>query len=134
MPGFASEDELYRYVGGIFETGFDDPDLGPRMVATQMIFQLKCTEPDSSLIIDMASRKVYQGTAGPEPDAVLLMSTEMSNAHWQGKVNLPVAMARGKVKVEGNAAKLLALAPLGKKLFPRYVESLKADGRDDLVI
>jgi hypothetical protein len=43
-------------------------------------------------------------------------------------------MARGKVKVEGNAAKLLALAPLGKKLFPRYVESLKADGRDDLVI
>ncbi|HEY4006939.1 MAG TPA: SCP2 sterol-binding domain-containing protein [Pseudonocardia sp.] len=134
MPGFASEDELYRYVGGIFETGFGDPDLGPRMAATQMIFQLKCTEPDSSLIIDMSSRKVYQGTDGPEPDAVLLMSTEMSNAHWQGKVNLPVAMARGKVKVEGNAAKLLALAPLGKKLFPRYVESLKADGRDDLVI
>jgi putative sterol carrier protein len=134
MPGFANEDELYKYVGGIFEKGFADPELGPQMEATGIIFQMKCTDPESSLIIDMVDKKVHKGAEGPEAHAALLMSTETSNAYWQGKVNLPFAMARGKVKVEGNVAKLLSLSPLGKKLFPAYVESLKADGRDDLVM
>jgi hypothetical protein len=43
-------------------------------------------------------------------------------------------MARNKIKVEGNVAKLLTLAPLAKKLYPQYVDSLRADGRDDLVV
>lgn len=134
MRGFANEDELYKYVGGIFEKGFNDPELGPQIEATQMVFQMKCTDPESSLVIDMAGKKVYKGVDGPEPDAALLMSTETLNAYWQGKVNLPFAIARGKVKVDGNVAKLLALSPLGKKLFPQYIDSLKAAGRDDLVI
>lgn len=134
MPSFANEDELYRYVGGIFEKGFADPELGPKMEATQMVFESRCTDPASSLIIDMTERKVYRGADGPKPDAVLTMSTETANAYWQGKVNLPFAMARGKVKVEGNVAKLLSLSPLGKKLYPQYVDLLKADGRDDLVV
>lgn len=135
MPSFANEDELYRYVGGIFQTGFADPELGPKMEATQMVFESRCTDPDSSLVIDMANRMVHQGNAaGPAPDAVLTMSSETANAYWQGKVNLPFAMARGKVKVEGNVAKLLALSPLGKKLYPRYIALLKADGRDDLIV
>lgn len=135
MPGFANEDELYRYIGGIFEKGFTDPELGPKMEATNMVFESRCTEPDSSLIIDMVNRKVHKGTEGaPAPDAVLTMTTETANAYWQGKVNLPFAMARGKVTVEGNVAKLLALSPLGKKLYPQYVDLLKADGRDDLVV
>lgn len=134
MPSFANEDELYRYVGGIFEKGFADPELGPKMEATQMVFESRCTDPASSLIIDMTERQVYRGADGPKPDAVLTMSTETANAYWQGKVNLPFAMARGKVKVEGNVAKLLSLSPLGKKLYPQYVDLLKADGRDDLVV
>ncbi len=135
MPGFANQDELYRYVGGIFERGFVDPELGPKIEATGLVFEARCTEPDSSLVIDLGGKKVYQGTDGsPEPQAALIMSTETSNAYWQGKVNLPFAMARGKVKVEGDVAKLLALSPLGKKLFPQYIEMLKADGRDDLIV
>ena len=53
---------------------------------------------------------------------------------WQGKVNLPLAMAKSKIKVEGNVAKMLKVAPLSKKLFPQYIETLKADGRDDLLV
>ncbi|GAA2862076.1 SCP2 sterol-binding domain-containing protein [Pseudonocardia halophobica] len=135
MPGFANEDELYKYVGGIFEKAFADPELAPKMEATGMVFATRCTDPDSVVVIDMVNRKVYKGSeGGPEPDASLIMSTETANAYWQGKVNLPFAMARNKVRVEGNVAKLLALSPLGKKLYPQYVETLKADGRDDLLV
>lgn len=135
MPGFADENELYTYIGGIFAKGFADPELGPQMKATGMVFRMTCTDPDSSLVIDMVEGTVHKGSeTGPQAHAALLMSTETANAYWQGKVNLPFAMARGKVKVEGNVAKLLALSPLGKKLFPTYIASLRADGRDDLVI
>ena len=136
MPGFANEDELFKYVGGIFELGFADPELGPKMAATGMVFATRCTEPDASVVVDMTNHKVYRGSdaGGPPPDAALIMSTATANAYWQGKVNLPFAMARSKVKVEGNVAKLLALSPLGKKLYPRYVEMLKTDGREDLLV
>lgn len=135
MPGFANEDELFKYVGGIFEKGFADPELGEKMASTGMVFETRCTEPVSSVVVDLANHKVYKGgEGGPTPDAALIMSTETANAYWQGKVNLPFAMARNKIKVEGNVAKLLALSPLGKKLFPVYVEALKADGREDLLV
>ena len=62
------------------------------------------------------------------------MTADMGNAYWQGKVNLPLAMAKSKIKVQGNVASLLKLAPLGKKLYPAYIESLKADGREDLLV
>ena len=64
----------------------------------------------------------------------MTMSAETQNAYWQGKVNLPFAMARGQVSVAGNVAQLLKLAPLSKRLFPVYVQRLNDDGRDDLII
>ena len=63
----------------------------------------------------------------------MTMTADTGNAYWQGKVNLPLAMAKSKIKVQGNVAALLKLAPLGKKLYPRYIATLQADGRDDLL-
>ena len=45
------------------------------------------------------------------------MTADVGNAYWQGKVNLPMAMAKRKIKVDGNVASLLKLAPLGKRLY-----------------
>ncbi|GAA4737233.1 SCP2 sterol-binding domain-containing protein [Actinomycetospora chibensis] len=134
MPGFADEDELNRYVGGIFEAAMADPETGPKLADTGLVLRMECTDPESNLTIDLPGKVVHQGLDGPEPGATMVMSTETANAYWQGKVNLPFAMARGKVKVKGEMSKLLALAPLSKKLFPTYVETLKRDGRDDLVV
>jgi hypothetical protein len=134
MAGFGDEDELYKYIGGIFRVAFEDPELEPKMKATNMVFAMHCVEPESALTIDMANGQVYKGHDGPTPDAIMNTTTETANGYWQGKVNLPIAMARGKVKVEGSMTKLMALAPLGKKLFPRYIDMLKADGREDLIV
>jgi hypothetical protein len=49
-------------------------------------------------------------------------------------VNLPLAMAKKKIKVDGNVGSLLKLAPLGKKLYARYIERLQSDGREDLLV
>jgi len=131
---FKDADEVRHYIGSVFQSGFDDPEIGPRMQETGIVVKFAFTDPDADLVIDMANQQVGQGPGMPDPDSTMRMTAELGSAYWQGKVNLPIAMARGRIKVEGNVASLLKLAPLGKKLFPKYVDTLRADGRDDLVV
>lgn len=133
MP-FANADEVVHYIGGIFETAFDTDGIGDKLAATGIVLLVKSNNPESQFTVDMANRKVHPGDTGPEASATMTMAADTQNAYWQGKVNLPFAMARGQVKVNGNVAQLLKLAPLGKQLFPAYVQQLKADGREDLVV
>lgn len=132
--GFASSAEVTKYIGGIFEAAFDDPEIGPKLEATGLVVAFDFTDPEAVVLIDMANKSVQEGLeGGPQPMATMSMTADMGNAYWQGKVNLPLAMAKKKIKVDGNVASLLKLAPLGKKLYPPYVERLKADGRNDLL-
>ena len=131
--GFNSSAEVVKYIGGIFEAAFDDPELGPKMVDTGLVVAFDFVDPDARFVIDMANKRVSE-EGGQPPIATLSMSADLGNAYWQGKVNLPLAMAKKKIKVEGNVASLLKLAPLGKTLYPRYVDRLKSDGRDDLIV
>jgi putative sterol carrier protein len=132
--GFQNSSEVAKYIGGIFEAAFDDPEIGPKLVETGLVIAFDFTDPEAVVVIDMANKAVREGLAGgTAPTATMAMTAETGNAYWQGKVNLPLAMAKKKIKVEGNVASLLKLAPLGKKLYPVYIDRLKADGRDDLI-
>lgn len=131
---FKDADEVRRYIGGVFQAGFDDPEVGPKMVATGIVVKFEFTEPATDLVIDMGAQEIGDGVGMAAPSATMKMTADLGSAYWQGKVNLPLAMARGKIKVDGNVASLLKLAPLGKKLFPKYVAALEADGRQDLVV
>lgn len=133
--GFNDAAEVTKYIGGIFETAFGDPEIGPKLVDTGLVVAFDFTDPDAVVVIDMANQSVRQGhESGPPAVATMAMSADTGNAYWQGKVNLPLAMAKKKVRVEGNIASLLKLAPLGKKLYPSYIQRLKDDGRDDLIV
>lgn len=48
-------------------------------------------------------------------------------------MNMPVAMARGQVTVDGRIGALSTLVPSARQLFPAYVALLRRDGRDDLL-
>ncbi|QTI68977.1 SCP2 sterol-binding domain-containing protein [Gordonia polyisoprenivorans] len=131
---FKDADEVRKYLGGVFETAFADPELGPKLRDTGIQLKTVYTEPDTALVIDTVSGTVRVAAEGEETSAEMVMSADTGNAYWQGKVNLPLAMAKSRIKVNGNVASLLKLAPLGKKLYPAYIEALKADGRDDLLV
>lgn len=135
MPRFASVEEVNTYIGGIFERALAHESIGPKLEATGMTLRMNFTDPDAAVTVDLAQRKVLTGDdALVDADATLSMSTETANSYWQGKVSLPLAMAKGKLKVGGSAAQLLKLAPITKELYPVYVEMLQADGRDDLIV
>ncbi|BCP02701.1 SCP2 sterol-binding domain-containing protein [Mycobacterium paraintracellulare] len=133
--GFKDSAEVTKYIGGIFETAFEDEEIGPKLVATGLVVAFDFSDPEALVVIDMANKSVREGLeGGPPPTATMSMTAETGNGYWQGKVNLPLAMAKKKIKVDGNVASLLKLAPLGKKLYPSYIERLKNDGRDDLLV
>lgn len=131
---FKDADEVRRYIGGVFRAGFDDPEVGPKMVATGIVVKFEFSDPEADLVVDMGKQQIGDGAGMAAPSATMKMTADLGSAYWQGKVNLPLSMARGKIKVDGNVASLLKLAPLGKKLFPKYVATLEADGRQDLVV
>ena len=131
---FTDAAEVRKYLGGIFEAAFADPEIGPKLKDTGIVLKTVYTEPEAIVIIDTTTGTVSEGTADSEATAEMYMTADTGNAYWQGKVNLPLAMAKSKIKVQGNVASLLKLAPLGKKLFPRYVETLTADSRQDLLV
>ena len=132
--GFKDAAEVRKYLGGVFETAFADPEVGPKLRATGIVLKTVYSEPEAIVIIDTVNGEVRDGSPSDDSSAEMTMTADMGNAYWQGKVNLPLAMAKSKIKVQGNVASLLKLAPLGKKLYPAYIESLKADGREDLLV
>lgn len=132
--GFNDAAEVCKYLGGVFEVAFADPEIGPKLRDTGIVLKTVYTEPEAVVIIDCTTGEVGLGSADAASTAAMSMTADTGNAYWQGKVNLPLAMAKSKIKVEGNVASLLKLAPLGKKLYPKYVETLKADGREDLLV
>jgi putative sterol carrier protein len=133
--GFKDAADVANYIGGIFSTAFEDPEIGPKLVGTGLVVAFDFTDPDAVVVIDMGNKSIRDGHAGGTPAmATMAMTADTGNAYWQGKVNLPLAMAKKKIRVEGNMASLLKLAPLGKKLYPGYIQRLKDDGRDDLIV
>lgn len=133
MP-FKNADEVVHYIGGVFQTAFVTEGIGDKLAATGVVLLVRSTDPDAAFIIDNANRRVIPGDDALEPSATMTMSAELQNAYWQGKVNLPVAMARKQIKVSGQIGQLLKIAPLSKALFVGYIARLKRDGREDLII
>jgi putative sterol carrier protein len=131
---FSDAADVHKYIGGIFREAFEDDEIGPKLRATGIVLQFRFSEPDAVVVVDTVRATVTDGAGETMPTAVMWASADTGNAYWQGKVNLPIAMARGTIKVEGNVAGLLKLAPLGKKLYPRYVSTLTRDGRTDLLV
>lgn len=103
--GSASSEEVRRYIGGIFETAFTDEEMRTKLVDTGLVLRFSFSDPDTDIVIDLGAAQVL-----PE-------GTEVAPA---------------ATMVDGNISGLLKLAPLAKKLYPVYVETLRQDGRDDL--
>ncbi|MBN9797522.1 sterol carrier protein [Pseudonocardia sp. UM4_GMWB1] len=135
MGGFRSPDEVHEFLGGIFEEAMADGTIGPKLAATGMSLRMDYTDPETTVRVDFATKEITTGPAAAvDSDATLAMSADTANQYWQGKVSLPLAMARGKITVGGSAAQLLKLSPIAKSLYPRYTAMLTDRGRADLVV
>lgn len=55
-----------------------------------------------------------------EPRVQMKMSSEVANRYFQGKENIPLAIARRRIKTGGDIKASLALIPITKPVYARY--------------
>jgi SCP-2 sterol transfer family len=136
LPYFKDADEVYRFIGKLFEDLADDEELAPRFRRANTIVQYRYRDPESVITVKLREGeegRVDLGETDMEPEVVMSMDADTAHRFWLGKVNVTVALARGQMKAKGPVAKILKLVPLVRPVFPRYRAMLEEAGREDLV-
>ncbi|MEA2496471.1 MAG: hypothetical protein QOJ29_4382 [Thermoleophilaceae bacterium] len=136
MGHFKDEDEVYRFIGRLFQELAVDPELGPRFQKANTTVQYQMTDPASQITCKLRRDEEIQIDLGPselEPEVIMIMEADTAHQFWLGNVNITVALARGEIKAKGPVAKILKLVPLVKPVFPRYQAMLREAGRADLI-
>jgi putative sterol carrier protein len=136
LPYFKDADEVYAYIGRLFEELADDDELAPKFQKANTIVQYQYREPESQITVKLVEGEEGQvdcGTTTLEPEVVMTMDADTAHRFWLGKVNVTVALARGQMKAKGPVAKILKLVPLVKPVFPRYRAILEETDRRDLL-
>jgi putative sterol carrier protein len=136
MGCFKDADEVYRFIGKLFEDLTDDEELGPKFRKANTVVQYQYSDPESRVTVKLKEGEDGQvdlGDTTMEPEVVMSMQADTAHRFWLGKVNVTVALARGQMKARGPVAKILRLVPLTKPVFPRYRQMLEDAGRQDLL-
>jgi hypothetical protein len=55
-----------------------------------------------------------------KPKVHMKMSSQIANSYFQGKENIPLAIARRRIKTGGDIKAALALIPITKPIYARY--------------
>lgn len=136
MAYFKDADEVYAYIGKLFQDLTEDDELRPKFQKADTIVQYQYRNPESQITVKMLEGEDGQvdfGDTTLEPEVIMTMEADTAHKFWLGKVNVTVALARGQMKAKGPVAKILKLVPLVKPVFPRYRSMLEDAGRQDLV-
>jgi putative sterol carrier protein len=136
VPVFKDEQEVYQYIGRLFQDLTNDEELGEKFRKADTIVQYRYSHPDSQITVKMKEGEEGRVDLGPtdlEPEIVMTMEADTAHKFWLGNVNVTMAMAKGQMKAKGPVAKILKLVPLVKPVFPRYRQMLEDEKREDLV-
>ena len=136
MAYFKDDQEVYEFIGKLFEDLTQDEELAPKFRKANTIVQYQYRNPESQITVRMIEdedSEVDLGSTDMEPEVVMTMEADTAHKFWLGKVNVTVALARGQMKAKGPVAKILKLVPLVKPVFPKYRQMLEDAGRQDLL-
>ncbi|MGI9020186.1 MAG: SCP2 sterol-binding domain-containing protein [Solirubrobacterales bacterium] len=137
MTLFKDADEVYETLGKLFTDLAADEAIAEQFKQANTVVRYAYTDPDAVLTVRLQEgqpSEVDFGESQMEPEVTMTMSADVGHRFWLGQVNATVALARGQIRADGPAAKILRLVPLVKPVFPRYKAQLEAQGRDELIV
>jgi hypothetical protein len=135
VPVFSSAEEAEKVYAAFFEHITLHPELRGKFVEAGSAFRATYSDPDSAVAIDASCdppvvRVGDEARAAPV-DVELFMSADDGHKFWLGELNIPMAMARRKVTIEGSVGTLLGLLPAMRPAFGMYREFLISQGMAD---
>jgi hypothetical protein len=142
VSGFRNEDEFRRVFEQIFTLMNEHPEVGRtlrdaraphRFEITDYGLEFNVTHADETEAAGGRYLRWCWGPADWEPTITLKMASDVANRFFQGKENIALAVAMGRVKLGGPLSRILELAPVTRPIHPVYREWLRAEGYDHLV-
>jgi hypothetical protein len=134
---FGSAEELYGIVTPFLNQITADPEIGPKFVAGNTSFKVSYSDPGAVFFLDATQNPplVKAGSEAAEAIAEISLSMSADDGHkfWLGKLNIPVSLARRKVKVDGSVTKLLGLLPAMQPAYAKYRTHLEETGHGALI-
>ena len=127
--------EFREVMDHVFEMMSTDPDMGPKLrdAETPQRFEF----PDLDLVVNIAAADdasdgnnlVWEWTDDVdwEPEVKMTMDSGVANKYFQGKENVPVALARRRIKSSGDMKAALKLIPITKPVFAQYRAMLERE-------
>jgi hypothetical protein len=137
---FESAKELREVMDKVFSMMDADPEMGPKLRDADTPQRFEFSDFDAVVNI-RAARDGEDGNLHWEwSDDVdwdskvqMTMSSEVANRYFQGKENVPMAVARRRIKTGGDMKAALALIPITKPIYKQYRAYLEAEKEHLLV-
>jgi hypothetical protein len=124
---FSSAREFKEVMDELFTMMSEDPEMGPALRDADVPQRFEFEDLD--LVMNVRARKPSEPTnlhwewtddVAWEPRVKMKMSSEIANRYFQGKENIPMAIARRRIKTGGDIKASLALIPITKPIYERY--------------
>jgi hypothetical protein len=134
MTAFRSPKEFREVVDRVFALMDEDPDMGPRLRDADvpqrfefddfdLVVNIRAATPDESTNLVW----VWSDDVPWAAKVRMSMSSETANRYFQGKENVPLALARRRIKAGGDVKAALALMPITKPVFAQYRELVERE-------
>jgi hypothetical protein len=131
---FQSPSEFREVMDRTFALMSEDPDMGPKLRDADVPQRFEFEDVD--LVVNI--RAAQAGEEGNlhwewdddvdwEPKVRMTMSSEVANKYFQGKENVPIAIARRRIKTGGDVKAALSLIPITKPVYARYRALVEAE-------
>lgn len=142
---FESKREFVEIMDQLFSLMSTDTRMGPRLAAARV--PQRWVFPDMKLVLNVTYAGSESAKEGHflkwvwgdkkcdwEPAVEMKMESEIANRYFQGKENVPIAIARGRIKASGSVPKALKLIPITRPIYKIYREMLEDEGYNHLLV
>ncbi|TMK98364.1 MAG: hypothetical protein E6G34_12050 [Actinobacteria bacterium] len=131
---FSSAREFRDVMDRVFTLMSEDPEMGPRLRDADVPQRFEFEDVDLVMNIRAGQRDEQANLHWEWTDEIdwsprvrMTMSSETANRYFQGRENVPLAIARRRIKTGGDIKAALELIPITRPIFARYRELVEAD-------
>ena len=127
MTEFSSAREFREVMDKVFTIMSTDPEMGPKLRDARVPQRFEF--PDQDAVVNITHddsgggqnlRWEWTDDVDWMPQVEWTMDSDVANKYFQGKENVPMALARRRIKSAGDVKAALKLIPITKPVFGKY--------------
>jgi hypothetical protein len=131
---FSGSREFRTVMDRVFTLMSEDPEMGPKLRDADVPQRFEFEDVDMVVNIRAAQAGEdgclyweWTDDVDWKPKVKMSMSSQTANKYFQGKENVPVAIARRRIKASGDIKAALELIPITKPVYPQYRAVVEAE-------